>query len=325
MESHKLSNFGPCYLAAKEKVDNFTKGHSVLVKSGTEAIKIALQSKLTRGSRVAIPDFTHIGTLSAVVEAGMVPVLFPVNKTTWTICQEALVNNRDKFDAFIVVAPFGYWINWQAYDMFSKYHDRPVFYDVAGGLGMYIQSPNPVCYSFHATKNLSIGEGGCVVFQQGWEAEQARILATFSLTPSGQILNAYGSNAKLDEIHCALVIAWFENFDLIDNKVDRKRDLINFYQYELNDHILPTNNHYQGSPSLCVLQGLDAQMVTKEGRQAGIEFKPYYPLLSKVQSLLQIERCGISSHIFETCLAFPSDVSDEEARQVVSFLHKILQ
>jgi hypothetical protein len=62
-----------------------------------------------------------------------------------------------------------------------------------------------------------------------------------------------------------------------------------------------------------------------EGKRAGIEFKPYYPLLSKIPELNKIKRLGQSSVNFETCLAFPSDASEEEARRVVEFLLRVLK
>lgn len=313
----KLSNFGPCYWRLVEALADLTGRYDVPVTNGTVAIQLAAQAAFPRGSRVLCPDFTHIGTLQGLIAAGMRPILAPISKQTWTLNASKLVEKQEEFDAFIVVSPFGYRVDFVVYDQLSKELEKPVIYDLAGGFGMKVITTNPVCFSFHATKNVPVGEGGFISFSSPDQADKAFKLSCFDQNKDRSIASPYGGNYKMDEIRCAIALSQLECFSSIQTKYQKKRELLDFYQDQLSNFCIEHRLHYGNSaPSLCVLIGLPADELEARQESLGFEVKKYYPLLSEMSGLLEIPRVSKSSQIFRTCAALPSNVTESEAEMI---------
>lgn len=322
--SGKLTNFGPCYWRLVDKLADLTGRYDVPCTSGTAAIQLAAQSVFPRGSRVLMPDYTHVGTLQALIAAGMSPILCPVSRMHWTLSLGAITAiPRDKFDAMLVVSPFGYQIDFIAYDQIAKELGKPIVYDLAGAFGITVTTKAPVCYSFHATKNVPIGEGGVASFQAVDQADKAFRLSCFDQNKDRSIESPYGGNLKLDEIRCAIARVQLDSMSKIMKRIARKRELIDLYQDVLGDNCVQHKLHHGNSaPSLCVVAGLPAERIEKNARELGFEAKQYYPLLSSMRGLSLIPRYGVSSTFFRTCVALPSGVTDVQAKSIAKAVLK---
>lgn len=319
----RLTNHGPLFEESCRKLREATRRHCLPVSSGTAAVRLALQTSCPRGSRVAIPDFTHMGTLSAAVAAGMHPVLYPVSRVTWTLETEILKLDRKNLGAFVVVSPFGYHVDTEQYDALSKSMGIPVVYDFAGAWGMKTETKNPVCYSLHATKNIPVGEGGILSLCEEEKWTQAMRLANFDTQPNREYASPWGDNLKLDELRCALLLWQLANPMTAVRKADRKRELIDLYQAEFLDGTAGTRLHIRGAPSMCAIPNMAAERIEEMSQQYGFEAKRYYRLLTEMPGLSGVERAGQSSAFFRTVCALPSCASDEEAQQVVESVLKI--
>jgi dTDP-4-amino-4,6-dideoxygalactose transaminase len=314
------SNFGPNYDALARQFESDGYGsHVVLVSTGTAAIEVALRvSGLVRGARVGLPDFTHVGTLLAVHRAGMVPVLFGVDPQTWTLrpgeVQKAFAD--ELIDAVVVVAPFGYDCHVEAWEQISYSDGLPVVFDFAGAFGYALQVRSPVCYSFHATKNLGVGEGGMIAFSDPDQAAAARRLSNFDTLPDRSIASLDGTNYKLPEIVCAYLAAQLETrqYRRLVERIDRKRALLRFYEESLPHVYVPPGPKF---PSLCVLGNLPAQDLEEASEAMGVTFKRYYPLLSRMSALDGVDRVSVSGDEMVRCVAVPCDVDIVEAFVVV--------
>jgi dTDP-4-amino-4,6-dideoxygalactose transaminase len=207
-EKHgQYSNFGLCYDIAVTKLQKVYPGsHPVLVNNGTTAIQVALQASLPRGSRVALPTFTFTATLTAVVAAGMVPVLFDVSPVTWQIDRQLLFDHQDRYDAVVIVSPFGYAVDLVDYEIILGELNKPIVYDFAPAWGHPISKEYPTTFSFHATKTLPIGEGGAVMLPDPFAWKQAKQFINFDFVDS-RPTTMYGMNGKMDELHCAVLCA----------------------------------------------------------------------------------------------------------------------
>lgn len=317
----KLSNFGPCYWRLVEALADITHRYDVPVTSGTAAIQVAAQAMFKRGSRILLPDYTHVGTLQALVTAGMIPILAPASKTQWTLNAALLGINKEDYDGFVVVSPFGFRVDFGLYDQISTDLGKPVVYDLAGGFGMKILTKNPVCFSMHATKNFPIGEGGIASFSTINQADVAFKLSCFDQNKDRSISSPYGSNLKLDEVRCAIAYTVLAKYSLVLQRAERKRYLIDLYQKEMPNLCIAHDLHHGNSaPSLCVVAGLPASRIEEKQNELGFEVKQYYPLLSSMEGLGEVPRIGTSSPFFRTCAALPSDVTDEEAKKICKAL-----
>ena len=60
---------------------------SIAVSNGTAALEIAISSlNLTPGSKVALPNFTIVSCLNAVIKNNLKPVFIDVDKNDYNIC-----------------------------------------------------------------------------------------------------------------------------------------------------------------------------------------------------------------------------------------------
>lgn len=322
--SGQYSNFGANYKCAQEMLSKRTQRLALPVTNGTLAVQIALQASVPRGSRVAICDFTFMATMNAVYSAGMTPVLVGAAEEYWTIDPETLWNRQDEFDAFIVTCPFGYFVNFGVYDEMSSRMSKPVIFDCAGGFGLNIKSPNPVTYSFHATKNLGIGEGGAICFGSSAHFERAAKLINFDFDSQKFPKTAFGTNGKLDELRSAMLVAALKRETEFKQRIERHKHLIIQYQADLKDVLEQHVAYEDAAPQLAVMITKHAADLVLHGAQEGIEFRRYYyPLLSSMNYGVPIRVISKSSQFFHKFVAFPSDPIGDEYGRVVEFVRRI--
>ena len=320
-EHNVYSNFGKLFYDSVEKLSVLMKGEALPTTSGTTAIHAALSTMNAKGKRVALPDYTHSGTLLAVIAAQAIPVLFPVDKN-WVISIKELKKHWTEWDMAIVVSPFGYDVDVMEFETLSVELKKPLVYDFAGSFGRFPDTINPRCYSFHATKNFSVGEGGCVVLPDLKMWKRAQQIINFYTNPEDRsILDDTGGNLKVDELRCALILQMLEkkNLDKVFDRIENKNALVEFYEDRLNA-TTPSGQKYT---SLCVVKLPKSRGFEKKLLKMGIQAKSYYPLLSSMPGLAHIDRVGFSDDSMRDCIALPSDVSMSEAMQVVEAVEEI--
>jgi dTDP-4-amino-4,6-dideoxygalactose transaminase len=318
--TNTFANHGPAYLEAELLLGKISGGYALPVTNGTVAIQLALQATLPVGARVALPDYTHIGTLNAIIAAHMRPIFFPVNPETWTISITELQKHWKKWDAAVVVSPFGYQVHTSGYDGLGK----PLVYDFAGGFGMFPKTPHPVCYSFHATKAFSCGEGGMVRFSSEAQWANARQLANFSNNPDRSIANPFGGNHKIDELRAAVILCQLSRYREFAKRIESRVFWIEKYQESLpvERHVLHVG---RAAPSLCVVRlRVPAAPIESYLGQLQISARAYYPLLSRMPGLAKLERVAASSDVMTRHLALPSDPTRKEFDRVVQAIKGVL-
>lgn len=277
------SNFGLCYdIAIRKLQDIYSGSYPVLVNNGTTAIQVALQARLPRGSRVALPTYTFIATLNAVVAAGMTPVLFDVDKDTWQISEELLDYHDEKYDAILVVSPFGYAVNIASYDYLARSLDKSIIYDFAPAWGHPISKDNITTFSFHATKTLPIGEGGAVMCPDTSLQTHVRRLINFDL--DNQIPQCqHGMNGKLDELHCAILCTQLDKNKEHLASIERTRRLLDYIkEAAITWTSRPKVSLNDSYPQLPVISIDDSKLakIVKALDAKGVATKRYYnPLL----------------------------------------------
>lgn len=323
--ARQFANFGPCHYRAVDRLQTLLGGYPILTSTGTAAIEIALRSLgLAPRARVLIPDFTHVGTLTAIVRAGLIPVLSAVDKETWTLSPKrtARAFAAGLFDAAVVVNPFGYGVDfadWTASNV-------PIVYDFAGAWGNHpAMALAPVCYSLHATKNLGIGEGGIIWYPRtmGSHSERARRLTNFDINLDRSIGSMAGGNAKLDELRCAYLLAALEpaHLEAVAYRISAKRATLRTYLSMLPSAVLTAE---AVAPSLCVLGNLPAAELEAATEAQGCAFRLYYPLLSRMPALRSVMRISESGDEMTRCCALPSDVDIHEIAKVVDIVRSYL-
>jgi len=152
--------------------------------SGTAALEMAaLLSNIAPGDEVIMPSFTFVSTANAFTLRGAVPVFVDIRQDTLNIDEtllEQAITTRTK-----VIAPVHYAgvaCNMDSIMTFAKLHNLLVIEDAAQAIfssykGQPLGSIGDMgAFSFHATKNISCGEGGAFVTNSPALAERAEII-----------------------------------------------------------------------------------------------------------------------------------------------------
>lgn len=169
IQNHKICGDGPftkkCEKWFEEK---FNAQKVLLTTSGTSALDMALfLCGLQPGDEVILPSYTFSSTATAPVLAGAKLVFVDVRPDTMNIDEtriEAAITDRTK--AIIVMHYAGVSCEMDTIMEISRRYHLLVVEDAAQGVMSTYKGKalgticDFGCYSFHETKNYSMGEGG---------------------------------------------------------------------------------------------------------------------------------------------------------------------
>lgn len=155
----------------------------LLTTSGTAALDMAmLLCDFAPGDEVILPSYTFSSTANSIVLGGAIPVFIDIRPDTMNIDEkkiEAAITKKTK--AIVVVHYAGVACEMDAImDIAARYRLK-VIEDAAQGVmsaykGKALGTIGDYgCYSFHETKNLSMGEGGALVVNHAEDVGRAEI------------------------------------------------------------------------------------------------------------------------------------------------------
>lgn len=158
--------------------------YAVAVSSCTAAIELSLRAlDLEPGSKVLASTMTFCGAVNAILHAGLRPVLVDINPETLmpdTTTVEQAVGRSGPVQAMTVLHFAGQPAPVEGLAEAAGLSREVVVEDAAHALGTFV-GDRPVgaisaatCFSFYATKNLPIGEGGMVTTSDERIADHVR-------------------------------------------------------------------------------------------------------------------------------------------------------
>lgn len=157
---------------------------ALLTTSCTQALEMAaLLSGIEPGDEVILPSYTFVSTANAFVLRGAKLVFVDIRPDTQNI-DEKLIENAitEKTKAIVPVHYAGVGCEMDEILAIAKKHNLVVVEDAAQGVmstykGKGLGSIGDYgCYSFHETKNYSMGEGGAILIRDENEVDQAEII-----------------------------------------------------------------------------------------------------------------------------------------------------
>ena len=243
-EAHKISGDGGfttrCHLWIKRR---FNTPVALLTTSGTSALEMAaLLCDIKEGDEVILPSFTFSSTANAFVLAGARLVFVDVRPDTMNIDEhkiEAAITSRTR--AICVVHYAGVACEMDTIVAIARTHGLTLVEDAAQGV-MSTYKGRPLgtigdfgCFSFHETKNYSMGEGGAFLASDPTIVERAEILREKGTNRSkylrGQIdkytWQDYGSSYLPSDLNAAYLLAQLDKAEEIND--DRRRS---WYAYD---------------------------------------------------------------------------------------------
>lgn len=185
IDSHKICGDGAFTKKCNSWLEErFNAQKVLLTTSGTTALDMAmLLCDLKPGDEVILPSYTFSSTATSAVLTGAKLVFVDIRPDTMNIDEtkiEAAITDRTK--AIIVMHYAGIACEMDTIMDIARRHSLMVVEDAAQGVMSTYKNRalgtigDFGCYSFHETKNYSMGEGGALVINNSMYNERAEIL-----------------------------------------------------------------------------------------------------------------------------------------------------
>ena len=190
--------------------------HGVAVSNGTAALHLALLGMgIGPGHQVAVASYSWPATANAIVLCGATPVFVDIEPGTFGMDAARLTDllrTRPGIRAVLPVHAFGGFSDMPAIRAAADAHGIPVLEDSACALGARLGGRlagswgAAACFSFHARKVVTTGEGGVVVTDDAALADRLRALRNHGLDPNsaGPDFIMAGFNCRMTEFQGAL-------------------------------------------------------------------------------------------------------------------------
>lgn len=212
--------------------DRFHAQKALLTTSGTTALDMAMiLCDLKPGDEVILPSYTFSSTATAAVLVGAKLVFVDVRPDTMNIDEtkiEAAITRKTR--VIIAVHYAGVACEMDTIMDIARRHNLKVVEDAAQGVmstykGRALGTIGDFgCYSFHETKNYSMGEGGALVINNSAYNERAEILREKGTNRAkffrGQVDKYtwvdFGDSYLPSELNAAYLWAQLEKADMIN-------------------------------------------------------------------------------------------------------------
>ncbi len=264
VENQKICGDGAYTRRCNEWIEEKTgTAKCLLTTSCTHATEMAaLLAEIKEGDEIIMPAYTFVSTADAFVLRGAVPVFVDIRPDTMNI-DETLIEDAitDRTRAIVPVHYAGVACEMDTIMSIAAKHNLIVIEDAAQGImstykGKALGTFGDFgCFSFHETKNYSMGEGGALLIRDERNIESAEVIREKGTNRSkyyrGQIdkytwVN-YGSSYLPSDMNAAYLYAQLEMAD------------------EMNDaRIACWNRYYENLLPLAESGRLELPIVPKE-------------------------------------------------------------
>ena len=224
--------------------------YAIAVTNCTSALHLALLSiGVRKGDEVLVADYTFPATGHAVLYCGAKPAFVDIDLKTYNINPESIEEKiNDKTKAIIPVHTFGQPAEMDTIMEIAEEYNLKVIEDAACALGAryknkYAGTIGDIgCFSFHARKGITTGEGGMVVTDNKFLSDKIRNLSVFGMTSAWDRersdnffipeFTEVGYNYKISDITAAVGVAQLSKLDKI---IKRKRELARYWDEKLEE------------------------------------------------------------------------------------------
>jgi dTDP-4-amino-4,6-dideoxygalactose transaminase len=242
---------GPKVKEFEDKIaNNLSVKYAIAVSNCTSALHLALLSiGVKEGDDVLVADYTFPATGHSVLYCGAKPVFVDIDLRSYNINPKLIEEKiTDKAKAIIPVHTFGQPAEMDEIMEFAEHYNLKVIEDAACALGAknknkFVGTIGDIgCFSFHARKGITTGEGGMAVTNNKNLAEKIRNLSVFGMTSAWDReksdefnipeFTEVGYNYKMSDITAAVGVAQLKKLDKI---IRRKREIAKYWNEKLQE------------------------------------------------------------------------------------------
>lgn len=299
-------SIGPQVKAFESAIAAYTgTRNAVAVNSGTSGLHVCLAaSGVGEGDEVITSPFSFVASANCAIFQGAKPVFADIEEDTLNIDPariEAAVTDRTR--AIIPVDVFGQPANIEAIGDIARLHDLDIVQDACEAIGAERRgrrvgsggsggTAKAAVFAFYPNKQMTTGEGGIVVTDDGDYAAVLRSLANQGRDDAGTWMNhvRLGYNYRLDEMSAALGVVQVGRLDEI---LARRAQVAAWYNDRLQQvpgvevpYVAPETTRMswfvyvirlaEGIDRTALLADLDADGVPSRPYFVPIHLQPYY-------------------------------------------------
>lgn len=323
--------------------------YAVGLNSCTAALHLALLAcGVGEGDEVIVPTWTFAATAHVVEWVGAKVVLCDVEPDSLNIDPqkaEALITKNTKVIMPVHIA--GFPCDMEKIAALAKKYSLKVIEDAAHAIGteyngVKIGSFSDVtCFSFYATKNLAMGEGGAAVSKNKELIEKIRKLGYFGINKeafkrydkSGSWrydIEELGYKNNLDSVHAAIGLEQLKKLDALN---DRRREIATYYKSKLNKKLCFTKDddahHHVYHLFMIILPSSVQrddfmQAMKEENIGTSVHFIPLH--LHSYYAAKQSGKFCVADEIFERVVSIPMfpSMDGEDVEYVISKINSFI-
>lgn len=245
---------GPKTAQFEQAFSTYTNSRfTAALNSGTAALHLALEVlNIGPGDEVIVPSLTFISTVHAVSYVGATPVFTDIEYDTMN-CSAAEIEKKitNKTKAIIVVHLAGHPCDMEPIHELAKSKGIHVVEDAAHACGAEYKGQKIgsiselTCFSFHAVKNVTSGEGGAITCQKEWIDRKLREKRWLGISRDTwkrsaeekmyawqYFVDQVGYKYHMNDLQAAIGIVQLQKINKLNG---RRREIAQMYQKELKD------------------------------------------------------------------------------------------
>jgi len=279
------------YELEKKFADYIGTKYAVCAANCTAALHLALLSlKIGKGDEVIVPDYSFPATAHAVLYTGAKPVFVDIDERTYNIDPYLIEKSiTKKTKAIMPVHIMGQCADMKEILEIAKKHKLSVIEDAACAFGSEYRGKKAGsfgdvnCFSFHARKSITSGEGGMITTNHKNIEEKTRSLACFGIESAYKRQSEFsvpqftelGYNYKLSDIQAAIVL---EQLKKSEKFIKKRQELAGYYNKKLKElnFIIPPftekHNKHVYQSYVCILdEKINRNKLISEMKKEGIQ------------------------------------------------------
>jgi dTDP-4-amino-4,6-dideoxygalactose transaminase len=224
-------------------------------------------------------------------------------------------------DGIIVTNVFGNVVDISKYESWCSRKNKFLIFDNAATANTFYKGKNSCNYgnaatlSFHHTKPIGFGEGGCIIMDKQYERSLRNIL-NFGIDNTSPTAKWHrkGGNYKMSDLQAAYIVQYLDGFDRI---LEKTTELYRYFLERISENpaITPFPNVSDGIPfvsCICIMIQ-DSTQVMKKLLNNNIYCRKYYtPLIPT----------PVATKLYENilCISCNVDMTKEDIDRIVPFL-----
>jgi dTDP-4-amino-4,6-dideoxygalactose transaminase len=310
--------------------------YAIGVNTGTDALYLSCHAlDFGPGDEIITVAHTFVATVGAIVQCGATPVLIDVRDDFNMDVDQIESSITPKTKGIIPVHLNGHACDMGKVIAIAQQYNLKIIEDAAQALGAQFKGKkcgsfgDTGIFSFYPAKMLgTAGDGGMVCTNDDGLARKLRGFRDNGRVESVEVIECYGWNTRLDNLHAALLNMKFKYFE---QWVTRRREIAQMYDEEfrgIDDLVIHprSNGDYYDVYQNYVIRSKERDDLVNHLRNSGIEVLISWPKPLHKQKALGLSHFDLpkTEQISAEVISLPMypELTDEEVQYVIEAVRK---